>query len=321
MRVGFSLAALVALTASSAAYAQVYSDAVTKMTSALAAQGQMAITTSYPVEIEYEECRIVMSHSREGMDHERCDKKKRVEIRQRTDQALLTPGPISVSFPYPPEFGNTIYTDFPNTLLENSVEMRNCTPGNSNFNIGLSVSASRSHTVGINHSVSNTIGGSANGSFKPFGIGASVTINVSHVETTARAVNDGQQDSYSISHSGNVAVSPRTGIIATLRSYRIQAQIPFKVKAVLDADVSQNDRGIKKASEIIGEPDRTFIIDGIITSTDNSKGFVDMFEIEDACVNRTGTSQSPFVPTNAQRLVHASSRVYKVDASLKKIMK
>lgn len=314
-----SLVVLLATSSISTAHAQVYTDAVAKMTELLAAQGQMAVTTPYSVEVEYEECRTSGHTSREGDGSPQfCVKKKRIEGRTKTEMGVLTPGPISISFPTPPTFGQVNYSSFPDNLIENATEMRNCTAGQSSFTISLSVSASRSNSVTLSKSVSNTIGGSVSGGIKPFGVGVNVTLNVQHGETTSQSNNVGNQDTYSIGNNGNVSVAPYRGIIASLRSYRIQSEIPFKVQAVVDAPVSQNDRGIKLASELVSTDARTFIIEGVLTSTDYSKGRLDMFDIDKPCEGRSGKSQADFTPSANSRLFLAPTKNFKLETSKNK---
>ena len=298
------------------AEAQTYTDALSQINQKLQELGPMSVTIPYEQEIEYEEC---SSHPTEsGSDCPIKFKRKKKVIRQRVEQTTLRVESLSSSFTNEPTLKPASYTDFPRDLIESSMVYKNCTNSQGNTSVSLTLNATRSKAVAISRSIKNSVGGSFSVKAKVFTVEGSATVILSQDVTNSTVQTDTRGDSYTISASASIVLPPKTSILSILRSYKIQAKVPFTIVGTLDGPVNMNDKGYRTVSGAIpAEADRSFTVEGELIANDFSKGYLEFFNVENECrSDDRSVSAQAFIPRQGQ-VVRGTNRYRTVKTIIK----
>lgn len=133
------------------------------------------------------------------------------------------------------------------------------------------ISHTATDTLGFNWSNTATFGTSGATASNTWGITGSIAITnqetTSDAETNANSVQITRQDGNSI------GIPPLTLAVLEYYVYKIGITVPFSATVTVDADLSPNDKGYTRLSNIIPDPTkRTFMISGTITTEDGSGG-------------------------------------------------
>jgi hypothetical protein len=111
------------------------------------------------------------------------------------------------------------------------------------------------------------------GSLLPFQVGAQLVLGEQN--TTTRTEIDAAQRTVTRTHTQSVTVGTGGVSVVQLRVWPIRYTAPFSTTVVVDADVSQNDKGFKSLSDVIPDPSaRTLKVNGIVQADDASEGEV-----------------------------------------------
>jgi hypothetical protein len=90
-----------------------------------------------------------------------------------------------------------------------------------------------------------------------------------------------------------------------LQTWPVHYTVPFDAVATIDADLSANDKGYKRLSDILNETQRTFPISGTLEAEDASSGalvFYDLPYDQSKCPAVSAPVFTSFTPTKKTKL-------------------
>ncbi len=204
-----------------------------------------------------------------------CQKTKTV-----TTNNILTASNIAIISHTDVQSGTPVFTDYPDDLNANFATIRNCSPVPPPPNpstppptqVVLSTTITRTTSVTFSQSI--THGGSASLGFsmgaKYEGITGGITGNVTVTEssTSGSATTNTETNAVTQSVTATYSEPWMSTSLVGLSAYRIGITIPISFTATVDADLSPNNRGLKRLSDALALVQRTFPIVGqIITDT------------------------------------------------------
>ncbi|WP_338810708.1 hypothetical protein V2V90_20080 [Agrobacterium leguminum] len=145
-----------------------------------------------------------------------------------------------------------------------SKQIVNCTAVEQSGTASLSLSFTVSSTTTLSRSLSNTRGFNLNVrySYGGFGIGGGATYSetVSNTESTSKS----KSETISRSNSDSLRVPPKNSYVAEIRMEEVYGRVPFSAIVLIDGDLSGNNRGLKRLSEIASVAQRSFEVTGMI---------------------------------------------------------
>jgi hypothetical protein len=97
-----------------------------------------------------------------------------------------------------------------------------------------------------------------------------------------------------------------------LQTWPVQLTVPFSATAMIDADLSRNDKGYQHLSDILNEAERTFPIAGTLEAEDASSGtlvFYDLPYDPSRCPSGSGSAAgiSGFKPDKKTKLTQRTA--------------
>ena len=192
-----------------------------------------------------------------------CKDEIRHEAFTYTDYARVTSTEIIAASS--PAFGAVGLTGIPERVRIETEEFEN--PGNVaiSHNSSLQLSAQESFTIRLLHSVTTTKTHriSVSGGIKDIGsasASADYAIAISNSEETSSV----KGQTIVRSTSTTYQIPPRTYTKIELLAFESSARIPFTMTAILDGDLEPNVSSLSRASQILSEAERTFLIEGYV---------------------------------------------------------
>jgi hypothetical protein len=175
--------------------------------------------------------------------------------------------------------------------------------------ITLSEAFQRSQSIALNHSIQNTESFSLN-----FGVSSGIykmdaTLTFGTSETAGTVKTDTDTATTTRAQSGSTTLQPGTAEVGELRIWPVQYTEPFHTTVVVDADLSNNDKGYHHLSDILDGPSRTFDITGHIEADDASIGqlvFYDSPYDPSICGSKKAVLQQNYVPKDGSKLTRRS---------------
>jgi hypothetical protein len=185
------------------------------------------------------------------------------------DHSILTISNASFSFADQVTVGTPVTSSFPNSATSWTQNVINCTdsPGKSLVSISKQTQSTVSST--LTNQISSSAGNSKGFSFGVFG---DASLQVSDTETTVSTRSASMGESGTRTGSGSIVVPPKSKIIAEFVVWPVIYDFPFSVNAIIDGDVSPNDHGWHRLSDIFPASQRTLQISGSVVVSQASDG-------------------------------------------------
>lgn len=192
---------------------------------------------------------------------------------RRVEEKYLEPVAIQIVSNDLPAFGAPVIQSFPSDATSVSQENLNCSRVTGSANIALSLQASRSSSITLSKSItrvqSKSVGFQAT-FFNDYSASGSLSFGTERTSAESRL--EATSTVFSISASGTAEMPPKSRTISTLSSFRMRQSYPFTMRVVVDGHVSVNDAGKNRISDVLSEADRTFIVEGALSSDNASSG-------------------------------------------------
>jgi hypothetical protein len=191
----------------------------------------------------------------------------------QTDHITLTATNIHILSSTPVTFDPLVTTSQPDNLTVSSQEFVNCASVPSVQAINLQVSFTKSTSLALSTSVTNTASYSLNFNWKPIeslSLGGSATIGTS--QTTGSVNTNGENVTTSRTSSTQVTLAQGQAVVGQIEVYPVTLSQVFHSTVLVDADLSQNDQFQHLSDVYIDPATRTFPISGTIAITDASEG-------------------------------------------------
>ena len=242
-------------------------DVVEGLNSTLAGVGTVPVTRW----VEKEKCTTRPCGPQGDHDCEDC-KRWNVPV---TDQKLLTVGgPVEVIRVEKLEFGDLQEDALPGRIRADGFRGRNCSSVTQTRSVTLSVNYTRGSSVTIARNITNGGQVGMTLTYMGSGVNASVTRSISLAKTTVQT----EQESLAKSESVTQPIAPMTELWASLRVVERNHSVPFTARVVVDAPVSGNAAGISKASQVLEESQRAFVVSGVLSILDSSDAVLDVHD-------------------------------------------
>lgn len=245
--------------------AQAQEDASSRIAAGLQSYGPVPVTRMVPVERTRYRC-----GGRLG-DRD-CWEETYIILQPQMTQEVLTASGVRIVRVDSLTFGEPVRTSLPNLTFVDIRTVENCTGQGSPQQMTMGLAFRRSAAVQVTRTVQRTRGAHLNFAglrAGPFTLSGGVSIQ--EVLTEGRVTTLGVDETVTRTRNVSFEVPPYTKIVSELRLWPIRIAIPFRTVAVVDADVSQNDRGVRLVSEVLPESARTFVIEGRIHADDASE--------------------------------------------------
>jgi hypothetical protein len=198
------------------------------------------------------------------------------------------------------KYEEPVLNSIPPKLHLKSITGKNCTNSKQTINTTLSLSMQTSQTVTwsrtVTTSTSYTLGLTMNQSFSYGGGTTGQTESGSVTFSRSVAITDGKQQSWTdaVNPSEQVIrdVPKMTQVWGSLQVAEGDMAVPFTASVLVDGPVDANDNNIVHVSDVLGEDQRTFLVQGVIHASTASGDIVTFYEKEltaSDCVNSNGT--------------------------------
>jgi hypothetical protein len=189
-----------------------------------------------------------------------------------TTNNVLTASNIAIVSHSDVQFGTQIYTDYPDDLNASFLTIRNCSPVPPPPNpstppptqVVLSTTITRTTSVTFSQSI--TQGGSTN---LGFNLGATIDgikggitggVTVTNSSTTGSATTTTDATGVTQTETGTYSEPWMSTSLVGVSAYRVGITIPISFTATVDADLSPNNRGLKRLSDALTVVQRTFSV-------------------------------------------------------------
>jgi hypothetical protein len=223
---------------------------------------------------------------------------KRTRTVNVTDSAVLTASNVTLTFSDNPSFGAAVQTALPADVTSWNQDLLNCTASSGSITVTISKQVQHTVTGTVTKQLALTEGASleVSGGFGPF---ASVKagLSISHTATTINATANANADVDTRTGMGSVSVPAMSKTEAQFSVWPVIYTLPFTLQATVDGDLSPNDKGWRRLSDVLGADKRTLQVAGSVTVTEASDGvlkFVPVTIASGECpAAATGLSASP----------------------------
>jgi hypothetical protein len=190
-------------------------------------------------------------------------------------QAILTASNIRIVRSDPVNFDTPVRTEFPSQLDIAAMGWQNCSKTtSSNVSQGLTVAFQRSSSLAVTDSITHTQSYDIrlNCTAIPgvsIGGGIQIGTNATHGTTDTSSYQQSVQRSAQI----QLTLKTQTAAAGVVQTWPVNYSVRFHTNAIVEADLSANDKGFKLLSDIIPEQNRTIPINGTIGFVDAADGF------------------------------------------------
>jgi hypothetical protein len=134
----------------------------------------------------------------------------------------------------------------------------------------LSLTYQRTSSITFTQSVSHTQNLSVSANTSVGGFGVSATASFGETSTAGTTTGDANSTTVQVQKNYSVTVAPQTAQLTTMRIWTVEHLVSFTCYVVIDADISQSDRGYLHLSDIFPQSSRTYTVTGFITADDCS---------------------------------------------------
>jgi hypothetical protein len=199
---------------------------------------------------------------------EQCDSPESIVVTPQASNIAVV-SYSALQFDAPPE-----RTELPQSFVSSAYVFQNCSKAvavTENETTSVAFQRSSSSTVTKGLAVAN--GMSLQAQWKPtdsFSLTGGIT--VTSTATTSTATTDASQTGVTRSHGVNAQIPPRTAFGIGVKTWPVTYKTNFHVTVTVDADISQNNEGITRLSQIATPAQRTFDVTGTIGFTDAADG-------------------------------------------------
>jgi hypothetical protein len=210
----------------------------------------------------------------------------------QTDQVIPTALNIRVIRTSPVQFNPLETTSFPDQLSVDRREFVNCSHVTVQQSITLQVAFQRSASLALSQSITNSTSYQLGFQWKPtdaFTFSGQATLGTS--ETKGSVDTSGTQMTITRSSQAGASLTSGQAIVALIEVWPITYSQVFHSSAVLDADLSPNDKYHHLSDVVQDESKRTFPITGTISITDASDGRESTYDAPDETTVCTAADQ------------------------------
>lgn len=193
-----------------------------------------------------------------------------------TTSEILTATNLRIVQSDPVVLDPKIQTSEPDKLSVNGATYLNCSSQAVTFQTSLQVGFTRSASLGISKTITHTRQAQLNFGWKlseVLQLGGQVTVG--EQEAIATVDTTGWQQTITRGYQAQAQLAPKTAMYVEVETWPVTYAATFHTNVVVDADLSDNDKGFKKLSDIIDASKRRFPIAGTF-------GFVDAAEAQNA---------------------------------------
>lgn len=216
-----------------------------------------------------------------------------------SDDEILSASNISIISNTPVVFSGLKETGLPNDIHESGGTWVNCSNSVSvSETKDLSIAFTRSTSVEVNHSVSTAKQYQIGGELSIKAVKINAQFQLTNTTTDGQANTTGSDQTVTQTASVSANVPPRTEMGVVIVTWPIIYTTNISATVTADADLSQNDKGLKLLSDIIPLSQRTFPINGTLSFTDAAGAKTRTYDIP-LDPNDCSASTTPF-----NRLVH-----------------
>jgi hypothetical protein len=237
-----------------------------ELESAIQARNHGPVSVTRMVRVPYQ--RTVCRGVRENRD---CYDVTDYRNEPRTSNELLSIGAINIVRAEPFRFGAPIRTALPHEATIEDKTYVNCTAAPTTKQSTFALTFVRSASTQVTKTVTNTTGstlGFGGLAIGPFTLAGAINITDSRTDGTVNTL--GTNETVSHNHSETIIVPGQSVYLAELRHYPIDLAVPFETKVLVDADLSANNAGLTRLSQIVSDSARTYEVAGLIHASDAS---------------------------------------------------
>jgi hypothetical protein len=261
-----SSAILLASSAPARADVTTFTDVGQSISQLLNSFGPVPKTVTASQTISGQRCQPI--HNREGSGIF-CTPFSETQTTSSTVNAILGFSNARIVAQQPITTGPVVITDLSPIFDATAQENTNCAPVAATATVSLATQISRTAVMQVSHSITNTLG--ANLGFNiaiEQGVNLTGQISVSSAATTGTLQSNQLLTSTTHTSTQTVPMQPQTTTIAKIAVFPVQYSTTFRTTVTVDADLSDNNNGFHRLSDIFDESKRTFVIDGTITAND-----------------------------------------------------
>jgi hypothetical protein len=209
--------------------------------------------------------------------------------------SVLTASGIEVVKSASVTWGTPTQTELPQSVTVSDYVARNCTATPATPTFSVSTAFQTSASVALANSISHSVTKGISFTSK-FSDAFSATASLSFTDGTSSTTTDttGNTSIVTTQRSGSQAVPAQTFLVIELQTWPVHYSITFNTTATIDADLSANDKGYKRLSDILSETQRTFPISGTLQADNASSGVLVFYNIP------FDASKCPSAPTSVK---------------------
>lgn len=223
---------------------------------------------------------------------------RRHRERPITTEEFLTASNIVVVSGEAPVFGDPMITTLPTVPAGGSWIWANCSEQTlPTFNNVLQISEQRQAGISISNGITHTESGQVGFTFTPpsayggFGFNGSISSGNSWTTTTTNQTSF--QTQYTTNQGATVQnLKDKMAVNVTIYVDQLHITVPFSMNVIVDADVSENDKGLKKLSDVFpNSSDHRLELKGAVSEVNWTQTRASTTDIQfspDLCVDQPG---------------------------------
>jgi hypothetical protein len=230
-----------------------------------------------------------------------CRKEVQIVNVPQTTQEVLTASNIRIIKNDPVAFDAVTQAGLPDKLFVQGSSYVNCSSQTVTQQISLQVSFQRSAGIQVSQSVTNTQTYTLGAKFTPVtGLDINASVAIGKSATNGTVDTSSWQQTATRGAQTQATMAAKTALYARIAAWPLVYTVPFHTTVLVDADISQNDKGYSKLSDLVDTTKRTFPLKGTMTFTDASDGQITVYDKQfdsSMCKDGDGVLVIPLKPS------------------------
>jgi Aerolysin toxin len=240
--------------------------------------GPVPVTSTVQTPTQQQACRMQRAGP-DGVMIQVCNTVTVMVSSQVTNSSILQASNIRVATTNPIVYGTPVSQEIPSQMTVDDYLARNCTSTPATPTFTVSTAFQRTASISLSQTISHTttVGVSVKAGFGGFGASGSLSFADGSASATVDA--SGTSTTVTTTRTGSQAVPADTFLDIELQTWPVHYTVPFNTTAIVDADLSANDKGYTLLSDILDQAHRTFPVSGTIEANDASSGNLVFYDL------------------------------------------
>ncbi len=297
------------------ASSQTKTDATAVANQLLASLGPQSVTTTTTTQVDGPQiCRPIFGAGGPDGPHgfgptiigTQCSPGPKQNVQARTiTQAILTAQNVRITTD-DIAWETPVISSIPADAIADSRRIKNCSSTPQSFTVSMSFQTQQSAQISLSHTVTNTRSQSVGVSAGFAGIGVSGSMGFGSSDGTTNAQVTGNSNGQTQTLQEPIIVPANAVVIAQLITSKTSVTVPFTMNALIDADISSNNKGYATLAQLFSADQRRTQVAGVLLINNVSNGDVTFYQqtpTPGMCTAGLVGGATPYAPIPTDRLI------------------